>query len=211
MKKRYTEGQIIGFLREADAGLPVNELCRKHGFSEPIYYAWKVKFDCMNVSDAQRLKALKVENTKLKKLLVSLDARDQRDEQGTQGKVAPVSNCCCGARIRNRRPCKSKVLYRVGRRCTLHEGFSTGPKTKKGKAASRRNGKKVGAPERTVKLNASPVLKTQPHESPSKPDISTQGKFCRFGQLEPTTSWLAALPDTPSSSLTGRRFELGLT
>ena len=41
MKKRYTEEQIIGFLREADAGLPVKELCRKHGFSEPSYYAWK--------------------------------------------------------------------------------------------------------------------------------------------------------------------------
>ena len=39
MKKRYTEEQIIGFLREADAGLPVKELCRKHGFSEPSYYA----------------------------------------------------------------------------------------------------------------------------------------------------------------------------
>ena len=56
MKKRYTEEQIIGFLREADAGLPVKELCRKHGFSEPSYYAWKAKFGCMNVSDAQRLK-----------------------------------------------------------------------------------------------------------------------------------------------------------
>ena len=69
MKKRYTEEQIIGFLREADAGLPVKELCRKHGFSEPSYYAWKAKFGGMNVSDAQRLKALEAENTKLKKLL----------------------------------------------------------------------------------------------------------------------------------------------
>jgi mRNA interferase HigB len=61
MKKRYTEEQIIGFLREADAGLPVKELCRKHGFSEPSYYAWKAKFGGMNVSDAQRLKALDAE------------------------------------------------------------------------------------------------------------------------------------------------------
>jgi putative transposase len=52
MKKRYTEEQIIGFLREADAGLPVKELCRKHGFSESSYYAWKAKFGGMNVSDA---------------------------------------------------------------------------------------------------------------------------------------------------------------
>ena len=69
MKKRFSEEQIIGFLREADAGLPVKELCRKHGFSEPSYYAWKAKFGGMNVSDAQRLKALEAENNKLKKLL----------------------------------------------------------------------------------------------------------------------------------------------
>lgn len=60
-----------GFLREADAGLPVKELCRKHGFSEPSYYAWKAKFGGMNVSDAQRLKALEAENNKLKKLLAN--------------------------------------------------------------------------------------------------------------------------------------------
>lgn len=71
MKKRFTEEQIIGFLREADAGLPVKELCRKHGVSEPSYYAWKAKFDGMNVSDAQRLKALEAENNKLKKLLAN--------------------------------------------------------------------------------------------------------------------------------------------
>jgi putative transposase len=71
MKKRYTEEQIIGFLREADAGLPVRELCRKHGFSEASYYAWKAKFGGMNVSDAQRLKALEAENTKLKRLLAN--------------------------------------------------------------------------------------------------------------------------------------------
>ena len=71
MKKRYTEEQIIGFLREADAGLPIKELCRKHGFSEASYYGWKAKFGGMNVSDAQRLKALEAENNKLKKLLAN--------------------------------------------------------------------------------------------------------------------------------------------
>lgn len=71
MKKRYTEEQIIGFLREADAGLPINELCRKHGFSEASYYGWKAKFGGMNVSDAQRLKALEAENSKLKRLLAN--------------------------------------------------------------------------------------------------------------------------------------------
>ena len=68
-KKRYTEEQIIGFLREADAGVPVKELCRKHGFSEASYYLWRGKFGGMEVSDAKRLKALEAENAKLKKLL----------------------------------------------------------------------------------------------------------------------------------------------
>ena len=45
MKKRFTEEQIIGLLREADAGLPVKQLCRKHGFSEPSYYAWMMNGD----------------------------------------------------------------------------------------------------------------------------------------------------------------------
>ena len=61
MKKRFTEEQIIGFLREADAGMKVKDLCRKHGFSEPSYYAWQAKFGGMNVSDAQRLMELDVE------------------------------------------------------------------------------------------------------------------------------------------------------
>ena len=69
MKKRYTEEQIIGFLREADAGMPVKELCRKRGFSEASYYLWRSKFGGMDVPDAKRLKALETENAKLKKLL----------------------------------------------------------------------------------------------------------------------------------------------
>ena len=69
MKRRFSEEQIIGFLREADAGMPVKELCRKHGFSEASYYLWKTKFGGRDVSDAKRLKALEVENAKLKKLL----------------------------------------------------------------------------------------------------------------------------------------------
>ena len=69
MKKRYTEEQIIGFLREADAGVPVKELCRRHGFSDASYYLWRAKFGGMDVSDAKKLKALEAENAKLKKLL----------------------------------------------------------------------------------------------------------------------------------------------
>jgi putative transposase len=69
MKKRFTEEQIIGFLKEADAGLPVADLCRKHGFSDASYYKWKAKFGGMEVSDAKRLKALEDENNRLKRLL----------------------------------------------------------------------------------------------------------------------------------------------
>ena len=69
MKKRFSEEQIIGFLREADAGMSVKDLCRRHGFSEASYYLWRSKFGGMSVSDAKRLKELEIENTRLKKLL----------------------------------------------------------------------------------------------------------------------------------------------
>lgn len=69
MKKQFTEEQIIGFLRCADAGVPVKELCRMRGFLEASYYLWRSKFSGMEVSDAKRLKALEAENAKPKKLL----------------------------------------------------------------------------------------------------------------------------------------------
>jgi putative transposase len=69
VKKRYTDEQIIDFLTEAEAGVPVKELCRRHGFSEASYYTWRSKFGGMNVSDAKRLKSLEAENMRLKRLL----------------------------------------------------------------------------------------------------------------------------------------------
>lgn len=69
MKKRFSEEQIIGFLREADAGMPVKELCRRHGFSDASYYLWRSKFGGMSVPDAKRLKELESENARLKKIL----------------------------------------------------------------------------------------------------------------------------------------------
>jgi len=69
VKKRYSEEQIIGFLKEADAGLPIKELCRRHGFSEASFYLWRSKYGGMEVSDAKRLKTLEAENARLKKLL----------------------------------------------------------------------------------------------------------------------------------------------
>ena len=69
MQKRFSEEQIIGFLREADAGMPMKDLCRKHGFSEATFYLWRSKFGGTEVSDAKRLKTLEAENARLKKLL----------------------------------------------------------------------------------------------------------------------------------------------
>ena len=57
MKKRLTETQIIALLRGAETGMPVRQLCRKHGFSEASYYLWRSKFGGMSVSDAKRLKS----------------------------------------------------------------------------------------------------------------------------------------------------------
>ena len=69
MKKRFTEEQIIGFLREAEAGMAIKDLCRRHGFSEASYYLWRSKFGGMTVSEAKRLRELETENGRLKKLL----------------------------------------------------------------------------------------------------------------------------------------------
>ena len=68
-KSRFTEAQIIGFLKQAEAGMQVKELCRKGGFSDAAFYKWRAKYGGMDVSEARRLKDLESENGKLKKLL----------------------------------------------------------------------------------------------------------------------------------------------
>lgn len=68
-RSRLTEEQIIGILREQDAGAKTAELCRRHGISSATFYARKAKFGGMDVSDAKRLKALEEENARLKRLL----------------------------------------------------------------------------------------------------------------------------------------------
>jgi putative transposase len=68
-RSRFTEEQIIGILREQEAGTKTADVCRRHGISEATFYAWKAKFGGLDVSEARRLKALEDENTKLKKLL----------------------------------------------------------------------------------------------------------------------------------------------
>jgi putative transposase len=69
MKKRFTEDQIIQILKEADAGMSIADLCRRHNVSKATYYAWKTKFADMDVSEARRLKALEAENSKLKRIV----------------------------------------------------------------------------------------------------------------------------------------------
>jgi putative transposase len=66
---RFTEEQIIGILREQEAGATTAEVCPKHGISEATFYNWKGKYGGMDVSEARRLKALEDENAKLKRLL----------------------------------------------------------------------------------------------------------------------------------------------
>ena len=68
-RNRFTEEQIIGILKEHEAGISVADLCRTHGVSDATVYKWKAKFGGMDVSEAKRLKGLEDENARLKRLL----------------------------------------------------------------------------------------------------------------------------------------------
>lgn len=71
-QSRFSEEKIIQLLNEAEAGMKIEELCRKHGISIPTYYNWKAKFGGLTVSEAKRLRSLEAENSKLKKLVAEL-------------------------------------------------------------------------------------------------------------------------------------------
>lgn len=71
-RSRFSEEQIIGILKEAEAGAPGKDICRRHGISEQTFYRWKAKFGGLGVSDARRLKQLESENAKLKKVVADL-------------------------------------------------------------------------------------------------------------------------------------------
>ena len=71
-RKRFSEEQIVGILKEAEAGAKTKELCRKHGISDATYYNWKAKYGGLSVSDLKRLRELEAENAKLKKMYADL-------------------------------------------------------------------------------------------------------------------------------------------
>lgn len=72
-KSKYTEEQIIGAIKQHEAGTKTQDICRKLGISDQTFYKWKAKFGGMDVSDARRLRALEEENTKLKRLLAEAE------------------------------------------------------------------------------------------------------------------------------------------
>jgi len=83
-KSRFSEEQIINVLKEQQAGVPVADLCRKHGISDATFYTWRTKYGGMEVSDTRKLKAVEEENRKLKKLLAEamLDVATLREALG---------------------------------------------------------------------------------------------------------------------------------
>ncbi len=86
-RSRFSEEQVIGILREHEAGVATPELCRRHGISDATFYKWKAKYGGMEVSDAKRLKGLEDENRRLKKLLAEamLDNAALKDLLGKNG------------------------------------------------------------------------------------------------------------------------------
>ena len=104
-KSRFNEAQIIGVLREQEAGSPTAEVCRRHGISEQTFYRWKAKYSGMSVSDAQKLMTLEDENRRLKKLLAEsmLDVAALKDLLGKtdRARCSPGSRASpdCGARL----------------------------------------------------------------------------------------------------------------
>lgn len=83
--KRFSEEQIIGILKEAEAGAATKELCRRHGISEQSFYRWKAKYGGMELSDAKRLRILEEENRRLKHI-VAEQALDIAALKGVLGK-----------------------------------------------------------------------------------------------------------------------------
>ncbi len=95
-RSRFSEEQIIGILKEHQAGLTASELCRKHGVSDATFYKWRSKYGGMEVSEARRLKALEEENKRLKKLLAEqmLDVATLKEMLGKTSEARFPTTCC---------------------------------------------------------------------------------------------------------------------
>lgn len=76
-KSRFTETQIVAILKEADAGLKVDDICRQHGISSATYYNWKAKYGGLDASELKRIKELEAENAKLKKMFADVSLENQ--------------------------------------------------------------------------------------------------------------------------------------
>jgi len=76
-RKRYSEQQIIRYLKEAEAGVPVTELCRQNGFSQSAFYKWKAKYSGMDITALKQLKELEKENRKLKQMYADLSLENR--------------------------------------------------------------------------------------------------------------------------------------
>ena len=81
MSKRLTESQIVGILKEAEAGIPIPDLCRKYSIGNSTFYKWRAKYGGMEASDVKRLKELEEENRRLKQMYAELSLKSQRQEE----------------------------------------------------------------------------------------------------------------------------------
>ena len=95
-RSRFSEEQLIGILKEQEAGAATAEICRRHGISSATFYKWKAKYGGLEVSEARRLKALEDENARLKKLLAEsiLNEAALRDLLGKNGEARRQARCC---------------------------------------------------------------------------------------------------------------------
>lgn len=96
-RKQHTDEQIIGILKEHEAGLSAQELIRKHGISNGTFYRWKSKYSCMEVSEAKRLRELESENAKLKKLLAEMMLEKTAIEVSAQPCSAQIFSSSLGS------------------------------------------------------------------------------------------------------------------
>ncbi|MBY5495939.1 IS3 family transposase [Rhizobium leguminosarum] len=132
-RNRFTDEQIIGILKEHEAGAPVSELCRKHGVSDASIYKWKAKFGGMDVSEAKRLKTLEDENTKLKRLLADamLDNAALKDLFGKEvvtpaARRKAVAHLMDHHQMSERRACKAIGFCRMTIRYETSRGDDHG-------------------------------------------------------------------------------------